>query len=235
MRVVAFENAFHGRALGALSMTGTPKYREGFGPLGPVTHVPYGDAEAVERAMGPDVCAIIVEPVQGEGGVVPAPAGFLAALRSIAWPTARSCSSTRCRPASERLRPLLGKRRQRREGRRDRARKGPQRRLPARRDAHDGGARGRAPSGHARNDVRRQRARLRRGPRRPAYPRQREAHRRRPHEGAKRSPRCSARWRVTSPTCARKRAARGFSKGSCCGPASSRGRSCRGFRTRACS
>jgi acetylornithine/N-succinyldiaminopimelate aminotransferase len=84
VRVVAFENAFHGRTLGALSMTGTPKYREGFGPLGPVTHVPYGDAEAVERAMGPDVCAIIVEPVQGEGGVVTAPQGFLAALRAIA-------------------------------------------------------------------------------------------------------------------------------------------------------
>jgi acetylornithine/N-succinyldiaminopimelate aminotransferase len=84
VRVVAFHNAFHGRTLGALSMTGTAKYREGFGPLGPVTHVPYGDAEAVERAMGPDVCAIIVEPVQGEGGVVPAPAGFLAKLRAIA-------------------------------------------------------------------------------------------------------------------------------------------------------
>ena len=83
MRIIAFENAFHGRTLGALSMTGTPKYREGFGPLGPVTHVPYGDAAAVERAMGPDVCAVIVEPVQGEGGVVPSPPGFLAALRSI--------------------------------------------------------------------------------------------------------------------------------------------------------
>jgi acetylornithine/N-succinyldiaminopimelate aminotransferase len=84
MRVIAFDNAFHGRTLGALSMTGTPKYREGFGPLGPVTHVPYGDASAVERAMGPDVCAIIVETVQGEGGVFPAPAGFLAELRAIA-------------------------------------------------------------------------------------------------------------------------------------------------------
>src|ERR1700690_1507570 len=84
VRVIAFHNAFHGRTLGALSMTGTPKYREGFGPLGPVTHVPYGDAAAVERSMGADVCAIIVEPVQGEGGVVPAPPGFLAKLGAIA-------------------------------------------------------------------------------------------------------------------------------------------------------
>ena len=82
IRIVAFENAFHGRTLGSLSMT--PKYREGFGPLGPATHVPFGDAAAVERAMGPDVCAIIVEPVQGEGGVLPAPPGFLAKLRAIA-------------------------------------------------------------------------------------------------------------------------------------------------------
>ncbi len=82
--VVAFENAFHGRTLGALSLTGTAKYREGFGPLGPVTHVAYGDAGAVERAMGPDVCAILVEPLQGEGGVLPAPPGFLQRLRAIA-------------------------------------------------------------------------------------------------------------------------------------------------------
>jgi acetylornithine/N-succinyldiaminopimelate aminotransferase len=49
-----------------------------------VTHVAYGDADAVERAMGPDVCAILVEPLQGEGGVLPAPAGYLARLRAIA-------------------------------------------------------------------------------------------------------------------------------------------------------
>jgi len=84
-RIIAFEEAFHGRTLGALSMTGRAKYREGFGlHEGNVTHLPYGDLAAVRRAMGPDVAAIIVEPVQGEGGVVPAPLGFLAALRSIA-------------------------------------------------------------------------------------------------------------------------------------------------------
>lgn len=84
VRVIAFADAFHGRTLGALSMTGTAKYREGFGPLGPVTHVPYGDADAVSRAMGPDVCAIIAEAVQGEGGVNVAPPGFLEKLRAIA-------------------------------------------------------------------------------------------------------------------------------------------------------
>jgi acetylornithine/N-succinyldiaminopimelate aminotransferase len=82
-RIVAFHNAFHGRTMGALSMTGTPKYREGFGEMGPVTHVPYGDLDAVKSAMGPDVAAIIVEPVQGEGGVFVAPPGFIAALRKI--------------------------------------------------------------------------------------------------------------------------------------------------------
>jgi acetylornithine/N-succinyldiaminopimelate aminotransferase len=82
-RIIAFHNAFHGRTLGALSMTGTPKYREGFGELGPVTHVTYGNLDEVKRAMGPDVAAIIVEPLQGEGGVCPAPPGFLRALRTI--------------------------------------------------------------------------------------------------------------------------------------------------------
>jgi acetylornithine/N-succinyldiaminopimelate aminotransferase len=82
-RIVAFNNAFHGRTLGALSMTGTPKYREGFGELGSVTHVPYGDLAAVSSVMGSDVAAIIVEPVQGEGGLFTAPNGFIAGLREI--------------------------------------------------------------------------------------------------------------------------------------------------------
>lgn len=83
-KIIAFHNAFHGRTLGALAATGTPKYHEGFGPLGGVTHLTYGDLGAVRSAMSPEIAAILVEPVQGEGGVLPAPVGFLPALRRIA-------------------------------------------------------------------------------------------------------------------------------------------------------
>jgi acetylornithine/N-succinyldiaminopimelate aminotransferase len=84
-RLIAFDGSFHGRTMGALALTGQAKYQQGFGPgVGGVTHVPYGDLAAVEAALGPDVCGILVEPVQGEGGVFPAPAGFLAGLRRLA-------------------------------------------------------------------------------------------------------------------------------------------------------
>ena len=83
-RFVAFDNSFHGRTMGSVALTGNAKYHEGFGPMvGAITHVPYGDVDAVKRVMGADVAAIFVEPVQGEGGVIPAPPGFLAALRSL--------------------------------------------------------------------------------------------------------------------------------------------------------
>jgi acetylornithine/N-succinyldiaminopimelate aminotransferase len=81
-RMIAFDNSFHGRTLGSLSMTGTPKYREGFGDLGGVTFVRYGDLDGVKRALGDDVAGVMVEALQGEGGVLPAPAGFLPALRA---------------------------------------------------------------------------------------------------------------------------------------------------------
>jgi acetylornithine/N-succinyldiaminopimelate aminotransferase len=82
VRILAFDGAFHGRTLGALAMTGTPAYREGFGPpLEGVDHVPYGDLAAVEARLGADLAAIIVEPVLGESGVLLPPEGFLAGLR----------------------------------------------------------------------------------------------------------------------------------------------------------
>lgn len=83
-RIIAFHNSFHGRTIATIALTGTPAYREGFGPpAAGVTHVPFGDEAAVREAMGPDVCAILVEPVQGEGGVTAAPPGFLRALRTM--------------------------------------------------------------------------------------------------------------------------------------------------------
>ena len=83
-RVIAFENSFHGRTMGSLAVTGQSKYRDGFGPLVGVTHVPYGNLEAVARELAPDVAAIVVEPIQGEGGIIVAPTGFLAGLRELA-------------------------------------------------------------------------------------------------------------------------------------------------------
>ncbi len=84
VRLIAFEKAFHGRTLGALALTGTPAYRVGFGdPLPGVDHVPYGDLKAVAGLMGSDVAAVVVEPLMGEGGVIPAPTGFLQGLREL--------------------------------------------------------------------------------------------------------------------------------------------------------
>src|SRR5580765_640133 len=63
--LVAFEGGFHGRTMGALSVTGQPKYREGFGPLvGPVRFLPFGDAAAARAAISAETCAVIVEPIQ---------------------------------------------------------------------------------------------------------------------------------------------------------------------------
>jgi acetylornithine/N-succinyldiaminopimelate aminotransferase len=83
LRIVSFHNSFHGRSMGALAMTGTPKYREGFGEMPGFTQVAYGDLDAVKAVMGDDVAAVNVEPIQGEGGVLPAPPGFLRGLRAL--------------------------------------------------------------------------------------------------------------------------------------------------------
>jgi acetylornithine/succinyldiaminopimelate/putrescine aminotransferase len=78
------ENSFHGRTLGTLSATGQAKYREGFGPLVPgFSYVPFGDAEAVRNAVDEETCAVMVEPIQGEGGVNVAPVEYFRELRRI--------------------------------------------------------------------------------------------------------------------------------------------------------
>lgn len=83
-RIIAFDNAFHGRTLFTVSVGGQPKYQEGFGPCPEgIDHVPYNDLEALTQAMGDDVCAIMVEPVQGEGGMTPATQAFLEHCRQL--------------------------------------------------------------------------------------------------------------------------------------------------------
>jgi acetylornithine/N-succinyldiaminopimelate aminotransferase len=86
-KVIAFTNSFHGRTLGALAATGQDKYKDGFGPLPGAVHVPFGDLDAVRAMLGPEIAAVIVEPVQGEGGVLPAPPGFLRGLRALTTDT----------------------------------------------------------------------------------------------------------------------------------------------------
>jgi predicted acetylornithine/succinylornithine family transaminase len=78
-------NSFHGRTMATVTLTGQPKYHQGFEPMLPgVSYVPYGDLEAMESAISEDTAAILVEPIQGEGGVVEPPLGYLAGLRQLA-------------------------------------------------------------------------------------------------------------------------------------------------------
>jgi acetylornithine/N-succinyldiaminopimelate aminotransferase len=83
--MVAAEGAFHGRTMGALALTHKPAYREPFEPLPQaVRHVPFGDVDALAGAIDSDVSAVVLEPVQGEAGIRPAPAGYLSAARGLA-------------------------------------------------------------------------------------------------------------------------------------------------------
>ncbi len=82
-RIIALNNSFHGRTMGSLSLTGKPALREPFEPLVPnIEHID-STIEALERAIGPDVAAVVIEPIKGEAGVIDLPEGYLAAARDI--------------------------------------------------------------------------------------------------------------------------------------------------------
>jgi acetylornithine/succinyldiaminopimelate/putrescine aminotransferase len=84
-KIITFTNGFHGRTMGSVSATAQPKYHEGLGPmLAGFTYCPFGDLDAVAKAIDDETAAIMVEPVQGEGGVNLPPDGFLKGLRDLA-------------------------------------------------------------------------------------------------------------------------------------------------------
>ncbi|MFZ1066261.1 MAG: aspartate aminotransferase family protein, partial [Pseudolabrys sp.] len=83
-RLITFEGAFHGRTLATIAAAGNKKYLEGFGPpIDGFDLVPFGDLDAVKRAIGPETAGILIEPIQGEGGVRVAAPNFLRALRQL--------------------------------------------------------------------------------------------------------------------------------------------------------
>lgn len=84
-KIITMINSFHGRTLGALSATAQPRYHQGLEPLlAGFRYAPFGDLDAVRRLLDPETCAILVEPIQGEGGIHLPPAGYLEGLRTLA-------------------------------------------------------------------------------------------------------------------------------------------------------
>lgn len=82
--IIACTNSFHGRTLFTVSVGGQPKYSQGFGPaIEGISHVPYNDLTALERLMSARTCAVVIEPIQGEGGVIPATDAYLQGVRAL--------------------------------------------------------------------------------------------------------------------------------------------------------
>ncbi|BEN32500.1 bifunctional acetylornithine/succinyldiaminopimelate transaminase [Serratia nevei] len=83
-KIIAFYNAFHGRTLFTVSVGGQAKYSDGFGPKpADIVHVPFNDLAAVKAVMDDHTCAVVMEPIQGEGGITPVDAGFLKGVREL--------------------------------------------------------------------------------------------------------------------------------------------------------
>ena len=101
-RLITFEGAFHGRTLATIAAGGQAKYLEGFGPkVEGFDQVPFGDFEALKAAIGPETAGILIEPIQGEGGVRPVPPAMLCGrCARSATNTAFCWSSTKCNAAS---------------------------------------------------------------------------------------------------------------------------------------
>ncbi len=82
--IIVFDHNFHGRTMSAISASTTPEYRKDFGPFTPgFVAIPFGDAEALARSVNANTCAVLVEPIQGEGGVNVPPPGFLRRVRAL--------------------------------------------------------------------------------------------------------------------------------------------------------
>lgn len=82
--IISFQQAFHGRTLFTVSVGGQPKYTEGFGPVPQgLHHIPYNDLDALKAVIGERTCAVVMEPMQGEGGIVPANEAFIQGVRAL--------------------------------------------------------------------------------------------------------------------------------------------------------
>jgi predicted acetylornithine/succinylornithine family transaminase len=85
VKIISTHHSFHGRSIATVSITGQPKYRDGYGPLfGPIEFLDYGDLDQMRKALaGSTACAVILEPIQAEGGIIVAPPGYLAGVRKL--------------------------------------------------------------------------------------------------------------------------------------------------------
>ncbi len=193
--LVAFENSFHGRTMGALSVTGQPKYRNGFGPLvEPVRFLPFGDIAAARAAITDKTCAVILEPIQAEGGILLPPPGYLQDLRRLCTDTGTVLIFDEVQTGTGRTGTFYAFENEGRRPRRGHAGQGAGGRRADRRDARQRRDRTRVRAGHARVDLRRQSAGDRGGAVRAARDRLREPARALPRRRLRTSARRCCGW-----------------------------------------